>query len=73
MTMEREISALVIKEASDLIDYVLHQKSKEKQYVNGTCDGDQGRVGRTLDDPVAKQAKLNKADVAALRIYTSAV
>ena len=73
--MEREIIALDIKEAKDLIYYVLHQKSKEKQYVNGTCD--QGRVGRTLDDfvedPIAKQAKLNKADVAALRIYTSAV
>ena len=73
--MENEIHALNIKEASELIDYVLHRKASEKQYVNGIRD--RGYVGRTLNDfvndPIAKKAKLNEADVAALRIYTSAV
>jgi hypothetical protein len=73
--MEKEIHALNNKEASELIDYVLHQRASEKEYANGTCD--RGNVGKTLDDfvndPIAKKARLNKADVAALRIYTSAV
>jgi hypothetical protein len=73
--MEKEIHALNIKEASELIDYVLHQKASEKKYANGIRD--RGYVGRTLNDfvnnPIAKKAKLNKAEVAALRIYTSVV
>jgi len=73
--MEEEIHALNIQEASELIEYVLHQRASEKQYPNGIRD--RGYVGKTLNDfvndPIAKKAKLNKAGVAALRIYTSAV
>ncbi len=73
--MEREIRALNIKEASELIVYVLYQGASEKKYFYGIRD--RGCVGKTLNDfvndPIAKKAKLTKADVAALRIYTSAL
>ncbi len=36
--MEKEIIALGIKEASELVNYVLHQRSSEKQYDNGIRD-----------------------------------
>jgi hypothetical protein len=69
--MEKEIHALNSKKASEHIDYVVRQRASEKRYAWGIRD--RGHVGKTLEDfvndPVAKKAKLNKADVAALRIW----
>jgi hypothetical protein len=73
--MESEILALGIREASELIDYVLYQRASEKQCINGIRD--RGRVGKTLNDFVndfiSKKAKLTETEVAALRMYTSDV
>jgi hypothetical protein len=73
--LEAEIHALNDKEASDLVRYVLYCPTSEKEYANGIRD--KGRVGEFLDDfvkhPFAVMAGLNKAEVAALRLYTTAI
>lgn len=73
--LEAEIHALNDKEASDLVQYVLHEQTSEKEYANGIRD--KGRAEEFLDDfvkhPFAVLAGLNKAEVAALRLYTTAI
>jgi hypothetical protein len=73
--MEKEFRALNIEEVSELFDYILYEIASEKEYPNGIRD--RNNVGKTLDDflqhPIAIKARLNRADVAALRLYTTAV
>jgi hypothetical protein len=73
--MEKELSALGRDEVSEAVHYVLYEVASEKEYPSFVRD--RNNVGKTLDDfvqhPIAVKAKLNKADVAALRLYTTLV
>ena len=63
------------KEVVDHFDYVVNQKSSEKEYPNGTRD--QGRNGVTLqhflDHEICQKAGLRREHVIALRLYTTVV
>jgi Skp family chaperone for outer membrane proteins len=56
-------------------NYVVHETSSEKQYPNGIRD--QGRAPTNLEDfmkmPQAIKAKLSRAQVIALRLYTTLI
>lgn len=69
----QECVAIGDPELLENYDYVLNQRSSEKPYPNGIRD--RGRSGAVLDDflrhPFSKQAKLTRAEVFALRLYTT--
>jgi len=73
--MEEEVERLGDKDVSDLLKYILYEPASEKEYPNGVRD--KGRNGMRLADfakhPNAMEAELNLAEVAALRVYTTAV
>eukprot|EP00802_Teleaulax_amphioxeia_P004400 Tamp_04404.p1 GENE.Tamp_04404~~Tamp_04404.p1 ORF type:complete len:613 (+),score=161.16 Tamp_04404:883-2721(+) len=71
--MRAEVEALRDHELSFWFEYIVNQESSEQEYPQGTRD--KGRAGRRLDDFLktlqAKEADLKRAEVAALRLYTS--
>lgn len=67
-------SAEEVAEVKALLHYILHEGTSEKKYQNGIRD--QGRPPGTkldyfLNHENAKMAKLSKAEVVALRFYTT--
>ena len=62
-----------VKEVRELLHYILYEPSSEKQYDNGIRDkGREGiRLQAFLDHPKAVQASLTKAEVVAIRLYTT--
>ena len=69
-----EVEASGIVELKKQLEYVLNQPATEMMFDNGMRDA--GRKGETIDDfvnhPIAKQCSLDKAQVVALRLYTTA-
>jgi len=69
-----EVDASGIVELKNQLEYVLNQPATEMMLSNGMRDS--GRNGETIDDfvnhSIAKQCSLDKAQVVALRLYTTA-
>jgi hypothetical protein len=69
-----EVKAYGEAEVTELLHYVMHEAASEKEYANGVRD--EGRHGETLEDFMqmeeAKSARLDRAHVIALRLYTTA-
>ena len=63
------------KEVMDILDYILHQETSEKAYVNGIRDEGRGNVklGHFLTHNKAQRALLTESEVVALRLYTTSV
>jgi hypothetical protein len=72
--MREEIEAYGKPAATENFDYVANQVSSELELDNGIRD--KGRAGRTIDDwvedPRAQKCGIKKAEMAALRLYTTA-
>lgn len=62
-------------ELRDIVKYVIHEKTSEKQYPNGIRDHGRGgvRLSYFLTHSKAQRAGLSEAEVVALRIYTTFV
>ena len=62
------------KEIKELLHYIVHERTSEKQYPNGVRDKGRGSVGLSyfLTHPYAHLAQLLPAEVVALRLYTTA-
>lgn len=70
----KEFEDPAAKEVLELLQYILYEKTSEKEYPNGTRD--KGRVGKDLiyfiTHTKAQQAQLKQPEVVALRLYTTA-
>ncbi len=71
--IQAEVKRLNNKDLSEQLDYILTQPASEKLFANGLRD--KGHDGMRLKDFVehknAKDAKLDKEEVVALRLYTT--
>jgi hypothetical protein len=69
----KEVQELGDEVVSANLNYILYQEATEKEFENGVRD--KGRAGERfqnfLDHEFCKKAKLNDAEVLALRLYTT--
>ena len=73
-TFAQESQESAVREVQELLNYILYERSSEKEYPNGIRD--KGRVGKDLvyfiTHAKAQKAGLKQPEVVALRLYTTA-